>query len=143
MEVVGGQGRKDKKNGKDDKCPLSNLVFFWSADPDFLCQSFQANITKELVYFFLQGPYLLKTHGRDFVCPKICFYLLSIFFKLDNRYLELLESVRKVNDVTVIGDPRCAAWPCVVLVVKVAVGDTAVCFDKGGGFVQAPDQRRS
>ena len=143
MEVVGGHRSKDKKSGKDDKRPLSNLVLFCSADSDLLHQSFQANMTKELVYFFLQAPYLLKIDDRDFVFPKICFYLLSFFFKLDNRYLELLKSVRKVNDVTVFGGVGCAAWPGVVLVVKVTVGDTAVCFDEGGGLVQAPDQRRS
>ena len=43
----------------------------------------------------------------------------------------------------VVGVIGYAAWPSTVLVVKVAVGDAAVCVDKGGGLVQAPDKKRS
>ena len=83
VEVVGGQGSKDSKCAEDEKCPVSDLVLFWSADPHLLHESFQANTTKELVYFFPQVPYLLKTNGRDFVFIKVFGDLLGVFFKVD------------------------------------------------------------
>ena len=142
MEVVGGQGSKDSESDEDDKRPVSNLVLFWSADPHLLCETFQVNTTKELVYFSPQVPYLLKTNGRDFVLEKVFVHLLGFFFKVDNRHLELLKRVCKVSDVCVVGGIGFAVWPSAVF-VEVAVGDTAVGFDEGGGLVQAPDQRRS
>ena len=91
VEVVGGQGGKDSESDEADKSPGSDLVFFWSADPHLLHQSFQANTTKELVYFFPQVPDLLKTNGRDFILEKVFVNLLGFFFKVDYRYLELLK----------------------------------------------------
>ena len=79
MEVVGGQGSKDSESNENGKPPVSNLVLFWSADPHLLYKPFQANTMKELVYFFPQVPYLLKTDGWDFVLENTFVHLLGFF----------------------------------------------------------------
>ena len=127
MEVVGGQCSKDSESNEGDERPVSNLVLFWSADPHLLDQPLQSNTTKELVHFFPQVPYLLKTDGWDFVLEKTFVHLLGFFFKVDNRYFEFLKCIRHVSDVCVVGGIGFAVWPFAVL-VEVAVGDTAICL---------------
>ena len=91
VEVEGGQGSEDKHNNKDAERPNPSLKLLWSADPNFLREPLQANMTKQHVHLLPQLLNLLKTKGGELVLKKTFVNLFGFLFKVDNCSLQLLQ----------------------------------------------------